>query len=75
MSIAEKCSCGAAFKTDEPNAIKLVREWRRKHVCIEAEGSVAAITGGDAIVERVIGFQAGGLTIPATHVEPDWEEE
>lgn len=75
MSISERCSCGASIKTDEPNALKLVREWRRKHVCAELEAPVTAITGGDAIVERVIGFQAGGLTIPATPFDPDEDDE
>ena len=35
--IREKCSCGAEFKTDEPSAIKLIREWRRTHTCKEPE--------------------------------------
>ena len=74
MSIAEKCSCGASFKTDEPNSVKLIREWRRKHVCTELEAPVTAITGGDAIIERAIGFQARTLDVPATTIEPDEDD-
>ena len=29
----ERCSCGAEFETDEDKAIRLLREWRRKHKC------------------------------------------
>jgi len=36
--IAETCSCGAKFKTDEPEPIKLVRDWRKNHTCQEAAG-------------------------------------
>lgn len=35
MKISEKCSCGAYFTVDGELAIKLVREWRRKHICSE----------------------------------------
>lgn len=36
MKISEKCSCGAYFTVDGEPAIKLVREWRRKHICVES---------------------------------------
>jgi hypothetical protein len=31
--IRERCSCGAKFESDSREAIKLWREWRRKHNC------------------------------------------
>lgn len=31
--IRERCSCGAKFESDSREAIKLWREWRRKHTC------------------------------------------
>lgn len=33
--IYERCSCGAKFETNEPEFLKLWREWRRKHICTE----------------------------------------
>lgn len=29
--IRERCSCGAEFETDEDNALKLLRDWRKTH--------------------------------------------
>lgn len=33
MKVEESCSCGASFKVEGVDAMKLVREWRRKHTC------------------------------------------
>lgn len=33
MKIREKCSCGASFAIEAEEAMKLVREWRKKHIC------------------------------------------
>lgn len=33
MSVRERCSCGSEFESDERDAVKLWREWRRQHVC------------------------------------------
>lgn len=75
MSVEERCSCGAKFKTDEPTAVKLVREWRKKHHCIERDEATDTVTSGTAQVETQIGFQAelGGLTMPARITDP-WED-
>lgn len=35
--IRERCSCGAKFESDALEAIKLWREWRRKHPCPDRE--------------------------------------
>jgi hypothetical protein len=70
--IAETCSCGAKFKTDEANAIVLVREWRKKHTCQEAEVELR-----DIETTSTIGFSADyrgtGLDVPAKEYDP-WDE-
>lgn len=50
MKISEKCSCGAYFTIDGEPAIKLVREWRRKHIC--SETVEARETSLSAYIER-----------------------
>jgi hypothetical protein len=71
--IAESCSCGARFKTDESNAIALVREWRKKHHCQEASADAR-----DYETNSTIGFSADytgtGLDLPAKKYDP-WEDE
>ena len=73
MSIAETCSCGAKFKTDEPNPIVLVREWRRKHTCQEAAPEMR-----DIETTSVIGFapdyQGTGLDLTAKKYDP-WKDD
>jgi hypothetical protein len=70
--IAETCSCGAKFKTDEANAIVLVREWRKKHTCQESEVELR-----DIETTSTIGFSADyrgtGLDVPAKEYDP-WDE-
>ena len=71
--IAESCSCGAKFKTDETKAIALVREWRRKHHCQEAVEDTR-----DYETSSTIGFSADytgtGLDLPAKKYDP-WDDE
>jgi hypothetical protein len=70
--IAETCSCGAKFKTDEANAIVLVREWRKKHTCQEGEVELR-----DIETTSTIGFsgeyRGTGLDVPAKEYDP-WDE-
>jgi hypothetical protein len=70
--IAETCSCGAKFRTDEPEPLKLVREWRRKHACQEQATELR-----DYETTATIGFAADyrgtGLDIPAKEYDP-WDE-
>ena len=70
--IAETCSCGAKFKTDEANPIVLVREWRKKHTCQEG-----AVELRDIETSSSIGFAADyrgtGLDLPAKEYDP-WDE-
>ncbi len=54
--IQERCSCGSTFKSNEPNAVKLWREWRRKHICELQETEVSAITTSDTRTEISLGF-------------------
>jgi hypothetical protein len=69
--IAESCSCGAKIKTDDAQAIKLVREWRRKHTCNDNSDSietVEAVNGGVSETTIALGFQPG--EIPAKIYDP-----
>jgi hypothetical protein len=70
--IAETCSCGAKFKTNEANAITLVREWRKKHHCQEV-----AVELRDIETSSTIGFTADyrgtGLDVPAKEYDP-WDD-
>jgi|LakMenEpi03Aug12_release.lakeMendotaPanAssembly.Ray.scaffolds.fasta_scaffold3491447_1 hypothetical protein len=67
--IHERCSCGASIKTDEAEAVKLVKEWRKNHRC-EIQDEQDGATSGTAQVENVIGFQVSGLSVPAREYDP-----
>jgi hypothetical protein len=73
--ISESCSCGAKIKTDDAQAIKLVREWRRKHTCqtdiTDITDIVEAVNGGVSETTIAIGFQPG--EIPAKEYDP-WDD-
>jgi hypothetical protein len=76
--IAETCSCGAKFKTDDAQAVKLVREWRRRHTCqtdntdnTDNTDIVEAVNGGVSDNQIAIGFQPG--EIPAKEYDP-WDD-
>jgi hypothetical protein len=76
MKITETCSCGASIKLDDVNAMRLVREWRRKHNCSQAaDNSVEAVYGGtsDNSISQ-IGFMATGIVDPARSPYPEWDE-
>ncbi len=70
--IAETCSCGAKFKTDDALAVKLVREWRRKHTCqtdiTDNTDIVEAVNGGVSESTIALGFQLGEM--PAKIYDP-----
>lgn len=79
MKLRETCSCGAQFLLDisfddVAGGMKLLREWRKKHVCSSSEPDVQAIGGGTAQVEQQIGFAIEGLDYPARRMDP-WEDE
>ena len=69
--IAETCSCGAKFKTDDAQAIKLVREWRKKHTCTDNTDITDTPTSGLADTQIAIGFQPAEM--PAKEYDP-WDE-
>jgi hypothetical protein len=69
--IAETCSCGAKIKTDDAQAIKLVREWRRKHTCTDNTDITDTPTSGLADTQIAMGFQPGEM--PAKEYDP-WDE-
>jgi hypothetical protein len=70
--IAETCSCGAKFKTDEPDPLKLVREWRKNHTCQEQASELR-----DYETISSLGFAADytgtGLDVPGKKYDP-WDE-
>lgn len=68
--IRERCSCGAKFETDSEDAIKLVREWRKRHTCLAADVNDTP-TSGLSDTQLSLGFQPG--EIPAKDYDP-WEE-
>jgi hypothetical protein len=70
--ISERCSCGAMIKTDEKDAIRLVREWRRKHICQQFAEQDNSPTHGTSETQIALGFQPGEL--PARSTDP-WEDE
>jgi hypothetical protein len=70
--IAETCSCGASIKTDDAQAIKLVREWRRKHTCITDRTDITDTpTSGLSDNQLAMGFQPGEM--PAKRYDP-WDD-
>lgn len=32
--VRERCSCGAEFESDDSQAVRLLRQWRKEHVCV-----------------------------------------
>jgi hypothetical protein len=70
--IAETCSCGAKFKTDEPDPLKLVKDWRKNHTCQEQPSEMR-----DYETSSSLGFAADykgtGLDVPAKEYDP-WDE-
>jgi hypothetical protein len=54
--------------------MRIMREWRKKHVCSSSDAEVQAIGGGSAQVEQQIGFAIDGLDYPARRMDP-WEDE
>ena len=75
MKLKEVCSCGASFSVDGEEAIKLVREWRRKHKCASSdEIDGAIITSNDTKTETAIGFRVSGLQVEFPE-RIGWEDE
>jgi len=60
MVISETCACGAAFSADGDNVVRLVREWRKTHVCFEPKpdaSSETIFTSASTVIESVpLGF-------------------
>ena len=69
--IHERCSCGASIKTDEAQAIKLVRDWRKNHTCQDVPSDEAPISGS-AETQIAVGFQA--VEMPAKEYDP-WDDD
>jgi len=71
VEIREKCSCGASFRAEGPEAEKLHRSWVKRHTCSNLpEHREVDMTSN-------IGFSADysgtGLDLPAKEYDP-WDE-
>lgn len=66
--IREKCSCGAEIETDEENPLKILRAWRKNHVC-KANGELI-YSSGFATVES-----APDYTKPEMHLGFRYNED
>lgn len=68
--VREVCSCGAEFESDESNAVRLLREWRRKHRCVNVPGSTI-------VVDSARVSEAPDFVVPELHIgfraDPDEE--
>jgi hypothetical protein len=76
VKISESCSCGASIKLDDANAVRLVREWRKKHNCSSVENDeVSAVHGGSSDNQvSTIGFMATGIYDPPRSPYPEEDE-
>jgi hypothetical protein len=55
--IRERCSCTAKFESDSNQAIKLWREWRRKHTCPDRDNDPEYNSAANTQTETLqIGF-------------------
>jgi hypothetical protein len=63
----ERCGCGAEFETDDDKGLRLLREWRRKHKCIQQQTGNADLQTTSETVND--GRQ------PELHIgfRPEWE--
>lgn len=69
--IIERCSCGAKFKADHSQELKLWREWRDSHTCGEVAEPLRE-TSAAAQVEI-----AGQLHEPELQIgfRPNWDDD
>jgi hypothetical protein len=76
MNVSESCSCGASFSADGDSVIRLLREWRKNHVCkpVEAaDNDTLVMTSADTKTEP-IGFRIDGLRVEFPD-RPGYEED
>lgn len=75
MRVAETCSCGASFTVDGEDVMRLVREWRRKHICNETTSNSEVQTSGAAVIENQIGFRVEGLVATLPEKPFEWGDD
>jgi hypothetical protein len=73
LSVNETCSCGANIEVSGriELVLRLVRSWRKKHVCQKPDIEDTP-TSGVADTQLQMGFQPGEM--PAKEYDP-WEDE
>lgn len=62
MSVAETCSCGAAFSAERNDELKLLNQWREAHKCQFPK------SGDLAIVDTSNNQIADDFRIPELHI-------
>jgi hypothetical protein len=70
MEISETCACGASFSANGDNVVRLVREWRIRHVCNEkVDPPLETVITSAETKTDLIGFQANGwqIDLPEKH--------
>jgi hypothetical protein len=55
--------------------MRLVREWRRKHICNETGSNSEVQTSGAAVIENQIGFRVEGLIATLPEKPFEWGDD
>jgi hypothetical protein len=69
-NIEEKCSCGASFKSNGDEALKLYRAWVRRHVCPDAPFEILRDTDSTSTIGFSADYTGTGLDLPARVMDP-----
>ena len=59
MEVEEQCSCGASFRAAGDNVTRLLRQWRKEHVCETKQSDsndATVLTSSDTKTEITLGF-------------------
>ena len=73
--IREKCSCGASFKANGDEALKLYRAWVKRHVCPDAPLELQRDFETTSTIGFAAEFTGTGMDIPARTSDPFGDED
>ena len=68
--ISEKCSCGASFKANGDEALKLYRAWVKRHTCPDAPFEIHRDTDSTSTIGFSGDYTGTGLDLPARVTDP-----
>jgi hypothetical protein len=68
--IREKCSCGASFKANGDEALKLYRAWVKRHVCPDTPPEIQRDYESTSTIGFAADFTGTGMDIPARKSDP-----